>query len=87
VLSGLPDGVIGFETDGELHTEDHRDVLIPEVEKAGAAGAMRLVVVIAKWDGVSGGALWEDLKLGLHHVRNVKRLAMVTDIEWMGHAL
>ena len=36
VLTGLPDGVIGFETEGEVHAEDYRDVLIPEVEKAPA---------------------------------------------------
>jgi len=85
VLTGLPDGVIGFETEGEVHAEDYRDVLIPEVEKA--AAPLRAVVVIPKWDGMSGGALWEDLKLGLHTVRDLKRLALVTDIEWMGHAL
>jgi len=27
------------------------------------------------------------MKLGLHTVRDLKRLALVTDIEWMGHAL
>jgi hypothetical protein len=85
VLTGLPDGVIGFETEGEVRAEDYRDVLIPAVEKA--ATPLRAVVVIPKWDGMSGGALWEDMKLGLHTVRDLKRLALVTDIEWMGHAL
>ena len=33
VLTGLPEGVIGFETEGEVRAEDYRDVLIPEVEK------------------------------------------------------
>jgi len=27
------------------------------------------------------------MKLGLHTVRDLRRLALVTDIEWMGHAL
>jgi hypothetical protein len=87
VLTGLPDGVIGFETDGKVHAEDYRDVLIPEVEKAAAAGPLRAVVVIPTWDGMSGGAGWEDMKLGLHTVRDLKRLALVSDIEWMGHAM
>jgi hypothetical protein len=87
VLTGLPDGVVGFETEGKVHAEDYRDVLIPEVEKAAAAAPLRAVVVIPTWDGMSGGALWEDMKLGLNTVRDLRRLALVTDIEWMGHAL
>ena len=34
---------------------------------------------------MSGGALWQDLKLGVEHLRAWKRIALVTDIEWMAH--
>ena len=52
VLTGLPDGVIGFEAEGEVHAEDYRDVVIPEVVKA--AAPLRAVVVIPTWEGMSG---------------------------------
>jgi len=32
-----------------------------------------------------GGALWQDLKFGVEHIRAWKRIALVTDIEWMHH--
>ena len=35
--------------------------------------------------GMSGGALWQDLKVGVEHLRGWKRIAVVTDIEWVTH--
>ena len=43
------------------------------------------LIVIAEFDGMSGGALWQDLKVGIEHLRAWKRIALVTDIEWMRH--
>jgi len=82
-LPDLPDGVIGFETSGELRAEDYRDVLLPAIEHAAAAGDVRVVIVIDSFDGMTGGALWQDLKIGVHHLRSYKRIALVTDIHWM----
>jgi hypothetical protein len=33
----------------------------------------------------SPGALWQDLKVGIEHLRGWKRIAIVTDIEWVTH--
>ena len=85
VLSDLPDGVVGFETSGKLLAEDYRDVLLPAVTEAAKHG-LRVVLVIPEWDGMSGGAMWQDVKMGFEHLRNWKRLALVTDIDWMAHA-
>ena len=84
-LSGLPAGVIGFEASGKLGAEDYRDVILPALERAAAAGDVRFVVVIPEFHGMSGGALWQDLKVGVEHLRAWKRIALVTDIEWMSH--
>jgi len=84
-LTGLPTGVTGFETGGRLTAEDYRDVVLPALERAAAAGDVRFVVVIPEFHGMSGGALWQDLKLGIEHLRGWKRIALVTDIEWMGY--
>ena len=82
-LSGLPPGVIGFEATGKLRAEDYRDVVLPALERASAAGEVRFVVVIPEFHGMSGGALWQDLKVGIEHLRAWKRIALVTDITWM----
>ncbi len=84
-LSGLPAGVIGFEASGKLSAEDYRDVILPALERAAPAGEVRFVVVIPEFQGMSGGALWQDLKVGVEHLRAWKRIALVTDIEWMSH--
>jgi hypothetical protein len=84
-LSGLPAGVIGFEASGTLRAEDYRDVILPALQRAAAAGDVRFVVVIPEFRGMSGGALWDDLKVGVEHFRAWKRIALVTDIEWMSY--
>ena len=86
-LSGLPAGVIGFETTGKLRAEDYRDVVLPALERAAAGGEVRFVVVIGEFQGMSGGALWQDLKVGVEHFRAWKRIAVVTDIEWVDHMI
>ena len=82
-LSGLPADVIGFETTGKLRAEDYRDVVLPALERAAAGGEVRFVVVIGEFQGMSGGALWQDLRVGVEHLRVWKRIAVVTDIEWV----
>lgn len=84
-LGGLPEGVTGIEASGRIAAEDYRDVVVPAVERAAKAGDVRFVIVIRDFDGVSGGAVWQDLKMGIEHFRAWKRIALVTDIEWMSH--
>jgi SpoIIAA-like len=82
-LSDLPDGVIGFEVSGTVKAEDYRDVILPALERAADGGDVRFLVVITEFYGMSGGALWQDLKVGIEHFRSWKRIALVTDIEWV----
>lgn len=37
-LGDLPAGVIGFEASGTMRAEDYRDVILPALERASAAG-------------------------------------------------
>ena len=82
-LSDLPTGVIGFEASGRIRAEDYRDMVLPALERAAAAGEVRFVIVMRDFDGMSGGAVWQDLKVGFEHLRAWKRVALVTDIAWM----
>src|SRR5215471_4470164 len=85
-LRDLPAGVVGFEASGKLAAEDYRDVVLPAIEKAVATGGVRIVIVMRDFDGLTGGALWQDLKMGLQHLRGWKKTALVTDIGWMRQA-
>jgi hypothetical protein len=87
VMSDMPTGVVGFEVRGTVRAEDYRDVVIPALERAAATGEVRFVTVIPEFQGMTGGALAQDLKVAAQYLRNVKRIAVVTDIEWMRHAV
>ena len=82
-LSGVPAGVIGFEASGRIRAEDYRDVVLPALEHAAATGEVRFVIVMRDFEGMSGGAVWQDLKVGIEHFRAWKRIALITDIAWM----
>jgi hypothetical protein len=82
-IEEVPAGVIGFEASGRLEAADYRDVVLPALERAAQNGEVRFVIVMRSFDGMSGGALWQDLKIGIEHLHAWKRIALVTDIEWM----
>lgn len=83
-IADLPDGVLGFEATGEIQASDYRDVLMPAVREVWERGdEVRIVLVFERWDGMSSGAAWEDLKVGMKHLTKWKRIALVTDLDWM----
>jgi hypothetical protein len=85
-LNDLPDGVLGFRAAGKLHAADYRDVLLPAIDRTIEAGdEVRIVLVFPSFDGLSGGAAWLDLKMGIQHLTRWKKIALVTDVEWMQH--
>ena len=86
-IPDLPSGVIGFEASGKLRAEDYHDVLLPALQAAAATGDVRVLIVMPKFEGFSGGALWQDLKMGVEHWRAWKRIALVTDVDWMSHGV
>ena len=85
-LADLPPGVVGFEISGTVHADDYRDVVLPALQRAYASDEFRFVIVIPEFSGITGGALWQDLKVGLEHLHAWKRIALATDIDWVRHA-
>lgn len=91
VLSDMPVGVTGIRVSGRLGGDDLRE-LKPTLDDAMEAGDIRIVEVIASdYEGFGPGGLVEDLKLGLgalfQHHSAFKRIAVVTDKEWVRHTL
>jgi len=85
-LTDLPDGVLGFEAAGEIHSDDYKNTMIPAIEGQIDDGKdIRLVLVFPDFSGYSTGAAWEDLKMGVGHLSKWKRIALVTDVDWMIH--
>ena len=81
----MPEGVVGFEVEGTIRSEDYRDVILPALDAAARAGEVRFVMVMEDFHGLTPGALWQDLTVSLKHWGAWKRIAVVTDIDWIHH--
>ncbi|HEY6770826.1 MAG TPA: STAS/SEC14 domain-containing protein [Solirubrobacterales bacterium] len=90
-LDGMPDGVIGVRGSGKLTKQDYTDVLEPALKDATGSGEARVVFLLESFDGLEPGALLEDLKTGLRtelsNREAWRRLAVVTDIDWIEKAM
>jgi SpoIIAA-like len=90
-IEGMPAGTVGLRASGKLSRDDYRNVLEPALEEGVASGELRLLFVLADFDGLEHGAWIEDAKTGLNAwVRDHaawKRFALVTDVEWVAKAM
>lgn len=87
-LHGYPADVLAFEVHGKLRRRDYEEILIPALKtQIRDEGKVKLLYVVHDdFAGMSLGALWDDAKLGLLHLGDFARIAVVTDIEWMAMA-
>jgi hypothetical protein len=90
-IEQMPEGTIGFRAGGEISGEDYEAVLEPPMRAAVEAGEVRLLFVVEDSFKMEPGALREDAKmgieLGLRHPSAWKRMALVTDVEWVARAI
>lgn len=91
LLPDMPEGVTGIRVSGRLRGDELREIK-PAVKDLFETGEIRIVEVIAPdYEGFGPGGLVEDLKLGfgtvLPHHSAFKRIAVVSDKEWVAHTL
>ncbi|MCH7519773.1 MAG: STAS/SEC14 domain-containing protein [Candidatus Dadabacteria bacterium] len=87
-ISGLPDNTLGFTAEGKITSEDYETVLIPAVEeKLKNNDKVRLLYHLGdEFEGFEAGAMWDDAKVGLAHITEWEKIAIVTDVNWIRHA-
>ena len=88
-LPGFPETVLAFACRGHVSKRDYDTVLVPEVEKRLARhDKLRIYYEIgADFEGIDPLAVWEDFRVGMAHVLRWERVAVVTDVEWIGHTM
>lgn len=91
LLADVPEGVTGIRVSGRLSGEELRAIKPAITEQMKSGSEIRIVEVIDGYSGFGPGGLLEDLKLGLgtvlpHHA-SFKRIAIVTDTDWITHTL
>ena len=81
IIDDLPDNVLGFEAVGEVEDDDYEDVLIPAVEGLlQNQDKVRILYVLGEdFEKYEADAMWEDAKMGMHHLGQWERIAVVTD--------
>src|SRR5262245_39079076 len=89
MIPALPDNVIGIVDQREEAESDYTDVLEPAVKSAlEKHDKIRMLYVLGKdFTGFSGGAMWEDGKVGMGHLTKWEKIALVTDKDWMRHSI
>ncbi len=84
----LPDGVVGISASGFIDARDYENVLIPAIDLAlQRHPRIRVLYQLAPdFEGFTSGAMWDDAKLGLAHLKAWERIAVVTDVHWVADA-
>ena len=90
MLGDLPAGVLGFRGSGKISGAEYREMMAPIYEELERGGPVNLLFVVADdFSGLEGAALWEDVKaggsVGLKHRSAWRRMAVVTDKDWIRH--
>ncbi len=91
LLPDMPHGVTGIRVSGRLRGDELREIK-PSLRERLKGGDVRIVEIIdSDYEGFGPGGLAEDIKLGLgavlpHHSA-FKRIAVVSDKEWVAHVL
>ena len=89
IIEGLPDNVVGIQAKGEVTRKDYLEVVIPAVAKSLKRNSkVRLYYELgSEFAGIDFGAEWEDFKIGIDHLSRWERMAVVTDVAWIRHAV
>jgi hypothetical protein len=90
-LGDLPAGVLGFKGSGKISRDEYRQMMEPIYRELERGGPVNLLFVVGDdFSGLEAGALWEDMKaggsVGLKHRSAWRRMAVVTDKDWIRHA-
>ena len=88
LLPNLPGNTVGVTASGQVDATDYETVLIPAVEAVlkRHEKVRFLYLLSGDFTGFTPGAMWDDLKFGLAHLKAWERIAVVTDVTWVANA-
>ena len=89
-VSDLPSGVLGFRASGTITSDEYRQMIEPIYVALERGERLNLYFELADdFHGLDAGALWQDMKaagsVGLKHRSSWRRMALVTDKDWVRH--
>jgi hypothetical protein len=85
MIDGLPDNVVDIIAKGRVTNSDCDKILKPAMESTlKRHDKVRLYYEIGCR---FPGAAWEDLRIGIDHIPQWERIAVVTDVGWVRHTV
>lgn len=80
-MKDLPANVVGFRATGKVTKEEFDTILIPAVDKvADATGKINYLFVLdTDVSNMSAGAWYDDMKVGLKHLMQWRKIAIASD--------
>jgi len=87
-LTDLPINAVGFRATGTVTKEEFDTILLPAVDKlANNTGNINYVFVLdTDVSNMTAGAWYDDLKMGLQHLLQWRKIAIVSDQEKVNNA-
>jgi stage II sporulation SpoAA-like protein len=85
LLEGFPSDVVAARATGFIDRSDYEGTLIPVIEsRIRENGKVKFLYVLGEdFAGFSAGAAWDDARLGLMHMGDFARIAVVSDKDWV----
>jgi hypothetical protein len=89
VIEGLPDDTVGISVAGVISAADYDGTIVPLIEeRLQRHGRIKLLYRIGpEFESFTAGAVWSDALVGLRHMTDFSRVAVVSDIGWIRHAV
>jgi hypothetical protein len=89
LLTDFPDKVVATKAHGVVTKQDYQEILVPRIELTlKRHPKIRCYYELGtQFSKMEPGALWEDFKIGVEHLSRWERVAVVTDVEWIRHAV
>jgi hypothetical protein len=85
ILDDFPDDVLAISATGKIEARDYDAVLVPALEdKLRRHRPLKVFIWLGPgYAGIKAGAVVEDIRIGLHHLKDWGRIAVVTDAAGM----
>jgi hypothetical protein len=89
VMTDLPDDVLGLSVEGVIRARDYADTIVPLIEsKLRTHDRLKLLYRIGpQFEAFTAGAVWSDALVGVKHLTGFEKVAVVSDIGWIRHAV
>ena len=82
-------GILAFDAIGKLNDDDYKTVLIPAIEDClkSEEKAHLLLRFGPEFEGYTLHAMADDAMLGMQHLHDFERIAVVTDHAWIAQGI